>query len=242
MNQKFYRLLTSKNYLNLIKLFHKIFGEKFKKELNISDVYNFEIHRLDIIKNLINKYNIKNYLEIGCDKNEVFEFVKVENKVGVDPVSGGNVRMTSDEFFMSNKQKFDLIFIDGLHRYTQVKKDIENSLKVLNDNGIILIHDCMPFSFYDQACPRAQRKWNGDVWKAIVEFRTYKNISTYVGGFDNGVGMIIKNINKNPLKISKKNNSFIKLRYKDYYNNFMEYLNLVDINNFYKIIDDNIKK
>ena len=31
MNQKFYRLLTSKNYLNLIKLFHKIFGEKFTK-------------------------------------------------------------------------------------------------------------------------------------------------------------------------------------------------------------------
>ena len=242
MNQKFYRLLTSKNYLNLIKLFHKIFGEKFKKELNISKYYNYKVHRLEIIKYLIKRYNLKNYLEIGCDQDEVFGFIEIEHKVGVDPVSGGNLRMTSDSFFSNNNHKFDLIFIDGLHRYSQVKKDIQNSIKVLNDKGIILIHDCMPFSFYDQACPRAQRKWNGDVWKAIVEFRTYQNISTHVGGFDNGIGMIIKSFNQNPLNIRNKSRSFRNLRYKDYYDNFVEYLNLVDIDKFYKIIDDNIRK
>ena len=242
MNQKFYRLLTSKKYLKFVKLFHILFGERFKKELDISNHYNFELHRLNIINNLIKTYNLKYYLEIGCDQNEVFSFIEIENKVGVDPTRGGNLKMTSDNFFKNNKQKFDIIFIDGLHRYSQVRKDIKNSLEVLNDKGIILIHDCMPFNFYDQACPRAQRKWNGDVWKAIAEFRTYPDISTHVGGFDNGIGMINKSINKKPLNITSKNKSFIKLRYKDYYDNFVEYLNLVDIDNFYKIIDDNIRK
>ena len=32
-------------------------------------------------------------------------------------------------------EKFDLIFIDGLHHADQVKRDFENSLRCLNDNG-----------------------------------------------------------------------------------------------------------
>ena len=39
--------------------------------------------------------------------------------------------MSSDEFFLKNKDQFDIIFIDGLHVYEQVKRDIENSLIVL---------------------------------------------------------------------------------------------------------------
>ena len=39
------------------------------------------------------------------DKN--FSKINVKKKVGIDPVSGGTHRMTSDEFFSSNKEKFD---------------------------------------------------------------------------------------------------------------------------------------
>ena len=45
--------------------------------------------------------------------------------------------MTSDEYFKKFKDKFDLIFIDGLHHYNQVEKDIYNSLEILNDKRII---------------------------------------------------------------------------------------------------------
>ena len=57
---------------------------------------------------------------------------------------GGTIRTTSDEFFKNNKEKFDLIFLDGLHTYHQTIKDINNSLRNLNSNGIIIIHDCLP--------------------------------------------------------------------------------------------------
>ena len=236
MNKKIYRLITSKNYLKLVKIYHSFFGENFKKDIDKQNIYNDKIHRLDVIQNLIKKYNFKKYLEIGCDQNEVFSQVKIENKIGVDPVSGGTHRMTSDKFFISNTEKFDLIFVDGLHRYEQVRKDIINSLKCLNEKGIILFHDCFPLTYYDQACPRAQRKWNGDVWKAVVEFRTYENIRTYVGNFDNGIGMITNKLNDNPLKIDNKN--FKSLKYVDYYNNYKNYLNLVNIEEFYNLTDE----
>ena len=43
--------------------------------------------------------------------------------------------MTSDDFFLSNKDKFDVIFIDGLHIYEQVRKDVVNSINAINDGG-----------------------------------------------------------------------------------------------------------
>ena len=89
----------------------------------------------------------------------------MERKVGVDPYSGGNFRGTSDEFFSKNNEKFDCIFIDGLHEYEQVCRDISNSLKILNKNGIILLHDCLPSTINQQAVPRYKAVWNGDVWK-----------------------------------------------------------------------------
>ena len=60
--------------------------------------------------------------------------------VGVDPFSGGNIRMKSDDFFLQNKQSFDCIFIDGLHEYDQVCKDLENSLNCVNEKGIIFFN------------------------------------------------------------------------------------------------------
>ena len=39
--------------------------------------------------------------------------IKISNKVGVDPISGGTLRMTSDNFFKNNETFFDLIFLDG---------------------------------------------------------------------------------------------------------------------------------
>ena len=116
------------------KLYHLFFSEKFSKKIN----YNFDKkNRLDLINFVIKKNKYKKYLEIGCNQDEVFKKIVID-KIGVDPVNGGNFRGTSDDFFIKNSDKFDCIFIDGLHIYDQVKKDILNSIKVLNENGILL--------------------------------------------------------------------------------------------------------
>ena len=232
---KFYRLKTSKNYLRLVKLYHFLFREKFRKKIKMPDFFNNKIHRIDIINKIISLKKFDKYLEIGCDQNELFNNVQIKEKIGVDPHSGGTHRMTSDFFFKSNSKIFDLIFIDGLHTYKQVKKDIKNSLDCISEKGFILIHDCFPLSYYDQAVPRAQRKWNGDVWKAIVEFRTENNINVMVGAFDNGIGLIYKRKNKNKLFLVK---NFNEVNYEDYYNNYFSYLNLVDSKTFFNEVND----
>jgi len=212
------------------KLYYNIFVENFKKKLKYSFPPNF--YRWDLIDYLIKKNNYKNYLEIGCDQNQLFSKIKIEFKIGVDPYSGGNIRKTSDQFFLENKKKFDIVFIDGLHEYKQVKKDILNSVNCLNENGIILVHDCMPDSLGKQAVPRYKMQWNGDVWKAIVDLRQNDNLEIYTCEIDQGIGVIKNEINSQPLKISKPIN---KIKFKDYYNNYKTYMRVISLEQFKKI-------
>ncbi len=212
------------------KIYYNIFVENFKGRLE----YNFpsDYYRWDLIKYLINKYNYIDYLEIGCDQDQLFSKIDIQNKVGVDPVSGGNLRKTSDEFFKVNNKKFDLVFIDGLHTYEQVKKDIINSLDCLKENGVVLVHDCMPDCMSKQAVPRYRMTWNGNVWKAIVDLRHNSNLNIYTCEIDQGIGIIKKEKNTSILKIDKK----IKdLKFKDYYENYNKYLRVININEFKKM-------
>jgi predicted O-methyltransferase YrrM len=213
----------SKRFTRFKKLYHYIFGEKFYKKLDFK--WNQYPNRYQVIQDTINRKSYKIYLEIGCFQNELFSKIKIDTKIGVDPVSGGTIRDTSDNFFKKNNIKFDIIFIDGLHEYDQVKKDINNSLLFLNNNGVIFLHDCMPKSYLHQAVPRATGVWNGDVWKNIVELRTKPEIDTYVVCADQGIGMILKRPNKQLLKLNITN--FKKLKFRDFFYNYKKYLNIV---------------
>jgi hypothetical protein len=201
---------------------------------NISFNFSNKKNRLEIVQEIIQKKNFKSYLEIGCFDDELFNHINCQFKIGVDPVSGGTIRKTSDQFFKDNNYNFDCIFIDGLHEYNQVKKDIMNSLNFLNQEGIILIHDCLPNNFYAQATPRCQYEWNGDVWKAIVEFRTRKEIDVYTCYADYGIGVILKRQNKNLLTYPKKDYS--KLKFSEYYNNYNRLMNIIEYEDLLKII------
>ena len=230
--RKFLRLLSSKNILKVNYLFHKFFGEKNLG--NIGFDFSKKHTRQFIIQDIINKKNFKSYLEIGCFDNELFNHIKCYKKVGVDPYTGGTVRKTSDKFFENNDEMFDCIFIDGLHTYSQVKKDIDNSLKFLNHEGIILLHDCLPNNYFEQATPRCQYTWNGDVWKAIVECRTKKNIDTYTCNADYGIGVIFNRKNRNTLEF--RNSKFDKIKFSEYFYNYKKLMNFIEYNDLIKII------
>ena len=78
----------------------------------------------------------------------------------------------------------------------------------------------------DQAVPRCKYIWNGDVWEAIVEFRTLDYVDTYTCYADTGIGVILKSKNRKKLKIDIKD--FSKLKFSDYFKNFKEYMNIVE--------------
>ena len=132
------------------------------------------------------------YLEIGCASNSLFNAVASLDKTGVDPVSGGTHRMTSDAFFAQNSRRFDVIFIDGLHEYAQVRRDCLNALDVLNDGGWIAFHDLLPANWQQQHVPRISEAWTGDCWKLAVELRDATGLAFRVVEIDHGVGLLRK--------------------------------------------------
>ena len=209
------------------------YGEKFFKKIR----YNWSKYptRFELIQNIIEFKKYKSYLEIGCDRNQSFSNINIDKRVGIDPVEGGTHKMTSDEFFSNNNDKFDIIFIDGLHQYEQVIKDVKNSLNCLTKNGIVLLHDCLPRTLWNQVYPRINSDWNGDVWKAIVECRTYENIDTYTCIADRGIGVIVPRKNMNKLLLNK--NDFKRLKYKDYYQNHEQFMNLISHLDIFKTIE-----
>ena len=208
------------------KLYYFLFKERFSKKID----FKFDnVYRWDLIEHLDNKYKFSNYLEIGCNDDELFSKIKTKNKISIDPVIGGNIKITSDDFFLQNKLKFDCVFIDGLHIYDQVKRDIVNSSKFLNDNGFILVHDCLPRSISSQAVPRYKLTWNGDVWKAIVDLRRDPNLEIFTCLADEGISIIQKKKNSNILKIDKK---ISEIKFKDFYYNHQEYMRIISFDQF----------
>lgn len=164
-----------------------------------------EKFRAQFIQKLIDKINAQSYLEIGIGDGEVFKGMICPKKVCVDPcISDGSeklsptFKLSSDDFFAQNKDTFDVIFIDGLHESLTVKRDINNSLKVLNNNGYIICHDMNPLTKSSQLYPRNEEGyWHGDCWKAWVSIRqTNPNITMCVIPEDCGLGVIQKGSQK----------------------------------------------
>jgi hypothetical protein len=151
--------------------------------------------RIHIINYLIKKNNAKKYLEIGISDGSNFENVKIDYKVGVDPDSSYQniIIKNSDDFFKDNTEKFDVIFIDGLHHSDQVYRDIVNSLECLNQFGIIICHDMLPTNEQMQEIPYRGGIWTGDCWKAFVKLRQEReNLEMFTIDVDMGVSVIRK--------------------------------------------------
>ena len=196
----------------------KKFGQYETNETIKNDWHKYNINRIALINSAVRKVLDKKkdckYLEIGCDDNFVFNSIILpdENKIGVDPRQGGNHRMTSDEFFSQNKKNFDIIFIDGLHHYEQCQKDVINSLKFLNLNGYIFIHDLLPLNWKMELVPRIQGHWNGDVWKVGYELSLLKNLEFKIANIDSGIGYLKKTKDIKYIKLPE----LLNKRFKDY--------------------------
>ena len=83
--------------------------------------------------------------------NVSFETVYNNFKYNLSLVNKKNINFlkdTSDNFFINNKSRFNLIYIDGSHHYENVKKDFINSYNCIEKNGIMIFDDFLWF-YYD---------------------------------------------------------------------------------------------
>ena len=196
--------------------------------INRHAIINKGIFHINKIKNECN------YLEIGCHKDQNFNSIALNQKfkTGVDPAKGGTIRETSDAFFKSNKKKFDVIFIDGLHHYLQCQKDIINSINAINDFGIIFIHDLLPRDWKIEHVPRCNVAWCGDVWKVAIELNKSSNVDFYIADIDSGVGCAFVNKKSGYLDMS---NELKNKNYQYFLDNIRE-CNLIHPDNLLDII------
>jgi hypothetical protein len=220
--------------------------QKIGKKYTIDKYLNrVNVQRWDIINYFITKNQYSRYLEIGVNDGLCIRKIKISHKDGVDPFPGSEVGgifvpeinycMSSNDFFasISENQKYDIIFVDGLHNSIQVDQDIINSLKHLNQNGVILVHDCNPPEYELQLIPRVTGLWNGDVWKSIAKLRcTRTDLRVSVIDTDWGIGIVHPGSQKtyNALSLEEILNNW---KYFD--NNREEILNIISLDQFYEL-------
>lgn len=163
----------------------------------------------EILEILCRVLFLDTYLEIGVQEGDNFERMQCLYKVGLDPDPGvekATHHITSKEFFntLAPTDKFDLIFIDGDHRYQGVFDDIESSMQHVSPGGVIVVHDMLPtteehqipgpegdvindYSFVRRLPGGA---WTGDGWKAWVYWRARLSAPMFVVDTDWGCGII----------------------------------------------------
>lgn len=133
------------------------------------------------------------YLEIGSQTG--MSLAKSRSpSVAVDPVfkirhdvAGNKARLhlfqeTSDEFFEAGhlkalKIKPDFSFLDGMHLFEYLLRDVINTEAAGKTTSIIALHDCCPFDHGMTTrdldnMPRGP--WTGDVWKLIPILQEYR--------------------------------------------------------------------
>ena len=196
--------------------------------------YNTHDWKGFLINDLISDLNYKSYLELGVSVGESWKLISCENKIGVDNNINvanefdGVIHATTDDYFLNNQNKFDIIYIDALHEKNQVYKDFKNSFNALNDSGIIIFHDINPLDI-------SQTHFNssGDVFELWIELSNTYKVYTIKGTAGDSVGIFIKS----------ENSKFIDIEIKDYTyqffsenrEDFISYLNYEEIINKIKL-------
>ena len=135
--------------------------------------------------------------------------------------------MTSDAYFNQNVKKFDVIFIDGLHTYMQVRQDTINAINSIKKGGWIALHDMLPGNWKAQHVPQISGIWNGDVWKVAFELASTEGIEFKIVKIDHGCGVF--QITKENPQLVDMTTELIDQKFSYFFEN-IEKLPLIDWN------------
>ena len=171
-----------------------------------------KLTRAEVVRDLLGFFEKPHYLEIGVSRGLTFHAVTAERKVAIDPRFHFDVdeartahpeaeyhSVTSDTYFATiarPQDRFDVIYLDGLHTFEQTLRDFCAAQRHCHDNTIWLIDDTIPADIFSAHPNRVTslkhrrlygakgRAWHGDVFKTVFAIHdfflnfTYKTIST----------------------------------------------------------------
>ena len=216
--------------------------------------------RIEVVQRIIDRKKARRYLEIGVANGTNFFRIRARRKTAVDPYFEFSAKRKvewvlknprnlfarycecpSDDFFASAgpADRFDVVFVDGLHTYGQSLRDVVNSLAHLEERGVIVMHDCNPQSeaaahpaeSFAQAAasnlPGWEGSWSGDVWKTICYLRSQKvDLRVFVLDADGGLGIATRGEPESPLQLTEE--ALDRMTYDDLARDRKSLLNLKD--------------
>lgn len=174
-------------------------SKSHRDKISIELVKHDGIGYIEYIKHIAKQSNCRGYLEIGTNSGASLAAVDCDS-IAVDPdfqitldVIGKKQKclmyqMTSDEFFDRHDPRIllgheiDVVFLDGMHLYEFLLRDIMNSERFCSKDSVIILHDCIPptFEMTNRAMIDAvlnekyKNYWTGDVWKVIPAIQKYR--------------------------------------------------------------------
>jgi len=151
MKDRLYEMRNAHYAQGLLHLIDAIDSLRPTKEMTMIEIGSYAGESTEIFAQhfqyviAIDPYN-ENYdpNDVTCSYAPLSEVLKSyeERMSKYDNVS--LLQATSDDAVKFVTLKADFVYIDGLHTYDQVKKDIENYLPLINKNGFIGGHDYHP--------------------------------------------------------------------------------------------------
>jgi hypothetical protein len=90
-------------------------------------------------------------------------------------------------------EKFDLVFIDSYHTYAASLRDLVYGMQLVNQNGIILIHDCFPPNIACTTPEYIRGEWCGLTFAAFLDIVLFTEGIHYITiDSDYGCGVVSK--------------------------------------------------
>ncbi len=96
--------------------------------------------------------------------------------------------------FRHSGRKVDISLVDGWHTYRTAYRDLVQMFDLLNDGGILVVHDCLPLTREGASPAFHLGEWWGESYRAFLDFVLQNPSLDYVTiDCDHGCGVIIKN-------------------------------------------------
>ncbi|MFN8593894.1 MAG: class I SAM-dependent methyltransferase [Thermomicrobiales bacterium] len=171
------------------------------------------MHYLDLLRRLHETLQPESYLEIGVDWGESL-LLSRSRTIAIDPAPKpppasllGKPGMllavcTSDDFFAQYQReallgaaRLDFAFIDGLHQFTQVVRDLEHVERWGHRDTVIAIHDVLPRNAWEATHTFHDGFWAGDVWRIVPFLREHRpNLRCWLTAADPTGMLIVTNL------------------------------------------------
>ena len=145
--------------------------------------------------------------------------------------------------------RYDIILVDPFHEYDSSYRDLHEALDLIDEGGMLVVHDCLPPRAKVATPRQLPGEWPGVTYKAYLDFISERRDLEYTTvDVDYGCGLIRKSSSE--LQINARHDSLLWQDWREIGNDFnrtfrflkrhkKELLNLISVEEFFGMLKAN---